>query len=99
MASKGGVMEPKSDQVPQIVQIMVAVPLAVVLAIWTIWISITAFLGGQAPWFFVDFSGVNLVRGFLWLVIVDPIVVTVAYWIFMLVLLPVIALSALFRRS
>ena len=99
MASNGGVMEAKSDQVPQILQIMVAVPLAVVLAIWTIWISITAFIGGQAPWFFVDFSGVNVIRGILWLIIVDPIVVTVAYWIFMLVLLPVVALSALFRRS
>jgi hypothetical protein len=99
ITSNREVMERKSDHVSQTVQIRLAVPLSVVLAIWTIWISITAFIGGQAPWFFVDFSGVNIVRGFLWLVIVDPIVVTVAYWIFMLVLLPVVALSALFRRS
>jgi hypothetical protein len=91
-------MERKSDQVSQIVQILVALPLAVVLTIWTIWITVTAFIGGQAPWFFIDFVGVNPIRGFLWLVIVDPIVVTVAYWIFMLVLLPVIALSAIFGR-
>jgi len=91
-------MERKSEKVSQIVQIIVAVPLAVILTIWTIWITVTAFIGGQAPWFFIDFAGVNPIRGFLWLVIVDPIVVTVAYWIFMLALLPVIALSAIFGR-
>jgi hypothetical protein len=99
ITSNGGMMERNSEKVSQIVQIMVAVPLAVVLAIWTIWITVTAFIGGQAPWFFIDFSGVNPIRGFLWLVIVDPIVVTVAYWIFMLALLPVLAFSAIFGRS
>lgn len=54
----------------------------------------TAFIGGQAPFFFLEFDGVNPIRGLLWLIIVDPIVLTVAYWIFMLIMLPLIGLAA-----
>ena len=35
-----------------------------------------------------------LARGLFWLIIVDPIVLTVAYWIFMLLMLPLIGLAA-----
>ena len=52
------------------------------------------FIGGQAPFFFLDFDGFNLIRGLFWLIIVDPIVLTVAYWIFMLLTLPLIGLAA-----
>ena len=49
--------------------------------------------GGQAPHFPIAFDGVSIGRGLLWLIVIDPIVMTVAYWIFMLVMLPVIGLA------
>ncbi len=45
------------------------------------------------PYFPIEFDGVSIGRGLLWLFIIDPIVMTVAYWIFMLVVLPVIGLA------
>jgi len=75
------------------VSLVVGIPLAIVLTIWAGWITVTAFIGGQAPCFFVDFDGVNLFRGLIWLIIVDPLVLTVAYWVFMLVMLPLGALA------
>jgi hypothetical protein len=76
------------------VSLIVGIPLAIVLFIWAGWITVTAFVGGQAPFFFVDFEGVNPIRGLFWLIIVDPLVLTVAYWVFMLVMLPIGALAA-----
>lgn len=55
---------------------------------------VAAFIGGQAPYFFVDFDGVNPIRGFFWFIFVDPLVLTAAYWVFMLVVLPIGALAA-----
>lgn len=73
---------------------IVGIPLAIALGIWTLWITVTAFIGGQAPFFFIDFEGFNLLRGLFWLFIIDPIVLTVAYWIFMLVMLPIVGVTA-----
>ena len=81
------------------VSLIVGIPLAIVLFIWAGWITVTAFVGGQAPFFFVDFEGVNPVRGLFWLIIVDPLVLTVAYWVFMLVMLPIGALAAGIGRA
>jgi len=39
-----------------------------------------------------------LIRGLLWLIVVDPIVLTVAYWIYMLIMLPVMGLIVLTSR-
>jgi hypothetical protein len=84
----------KSDRNLNAVSLLIGIPLAIVLFIWAGWITVTAFIGGQAPFFFVDFYGVNPIRGLFWLIIVDPIVLTVAYWIFMLIMLPIGALAA-----
>jgi hypothetical protein len=84
----------KSDRNLNAVSLVIGIPLAIVLFIWAGWITITAFVGGQAPFFFVDFEGVNPIRGLFWLIIVDPLVLTVAYWVFMLVMLPIGALAA-----
>ncbi len=84
----------KADRNLNAVSLVIGIPLAIVLAIWAGWITVTAFVGGQAPFFFVDFEGVNPIRGLFWLIIVDPLVLTVAYWIFMLVMLPIGALAA-----
>ena len=84
----------KADRNLNAVSLIVGIPLAIVLFIWAGWITVTAFVGGQAPYFFVDFEGVNPIRGLFWLIIVDPLVLTVAYWVFLLVMLPIGALAA-----
>ena len=84
----------RADRNLNAVSLMVGIPLAIVLLIWAGWITVTAFVGGQAPFFFVDVEGVNPIRGLFWLIIVDPLVLTVAYWVFMLVMLPIGALAA-----
>ena len=87
-------MESRSERTTNTLMLIVGIPLGILLLIWTVWITITAFIGGQAPFFFLDFDGFNLIRGLFWLIIVDPIVLTVAYWIFMLLMLPLIGLAA-----
>ena len=89
----------RADRNLNAVSLMVGIPLAIVLLIWAGWITVTAFVGGQAPFFFVDFEGVNPIRGLFWLIIVDPLVLTVAYWVFMLVMLPIGALAAGIGKS
>lgn len=84
----------KADRNLNAVSLIFGIPLAIALFIWAGWITVTAFIGGQAPFFFIDFEGVNPIRGLFWLIIVDPLVLTVAYWIFMLVMLPIGALAA-----
>lgn len=92
--------ETKAERNLNAVAIAIGIPLAVLLLIWTGWITVTAFIGGQAPWFFIEFDGFSLVRGLLWLLIIDPIVLTVAYWIFMLVIMPIgAAASAIGQRQ
>lgn len=66
---------------------VVAIPLGLILAVWVGWITVTAFIGGQAP-FFIEFDGFSLIRGLFWLVVIDPIIATVAYWIVMVVVVP-----------
>ncbi len=89
----------RADRNLNAVSLIVGIPLAIVLFIWAGWITVTAFVGGQAPFFFVDFEGVNPIRGLFWLIIVDPLVLTVAYWVFMLVMLPIGALAAGIGRA
>ncbi len=91
--------ESKADRNLNAVSLIVGIPLAIVLFIWAGWITVTAFVGGRAPFFFVDFEGVNPIRGLFWLIIVDPLVLTVAYWVFMLVMLPIGALAAGIGRA
>lgn len=85
-------MNDDTNTATQVVAFIIGIPLAIVLMIWAGWITVTAFIGGQAPFFFVEFTGFSLLRGLFWLIIVDPIVLTVAYWVFMLIMLPIGAL-------
>jgi len=62
--------------------------------IWTIWCTWVAFVGGSLPLVGWELDG-GIVFGLFWLFIVDPFVVTVAYWVSMLIALPLIALSEL----
>lgn len=83
-------MNDRSNRALTGVSFVIGIPLAIILMIWVGWITVTAFIGGQAPYFFLEFKGFNLARGLLWLFIIDPIVLTVAYWAFMLIMLPVV---------
>jgi hypothetical protein len=87
-------MTSRSERNTNAIGFIIGVPLAIVFSIWTLWITVTAFVGGQAPFFFIDFDGASLIRGLLWLVVIDPIVMTVAYWLFMIIMLPIAALVA-----
>jgi hypothetical protein len=71
---------------------------AYVGALWLFCITWTAFFGGQAFWFPYEFSGTNLARGLFWLILVDPIVATIGYWIAMLVLMPLIGITEGLRK-
>ncbi len=86
--------ESRGDRISNTIAIVVGIPLAAVFGIWLLWITWTAFAGGQAPLFPIEFTGASIGRGLLWVFIIDPIVATVAYWIFMLLMLPVIGLAA-----
>lgn len=86
--------ESRGERAANVIAGIVGIPLAIVFGIWMAWITWTAFFGGQAPYFPYEFTDVSIGRGLLWLFIIDPIVVTVAYWIFMLVMLPVIVFAA-----
>lgn len=81
--------ESKAERNLNVVAIVIGIPLAALLLIWATWITVTAFVGGQAPFFFIDFDGFSLLRGLFWLVIIDPLLMTAAYWIFMLVIVPI----------
>jgi len=87
-------MESRTEKITRTVTVIFGIPIAIVLIVWTAWITVTAFIGGQAPYFFIDFYGFNPVRGIFWLVVVDPIVLTVAYWAFMLIMLPIAGIGA-----
>lgn len=87
-------MEARSEKTVNTISLLIGIPIAIVLTVWATWITITAFIGGQAPYFFIDFNGFNPIRGIFWLVIVDPIVFTVAYWAFMLIMLPIAGIGA-----
>ena len=87
-------MESRSERSTNALMLIIGIPLGIALMIWTAWITVTAFIGGQAPFFFMEFEGFNLIRGLFWLIVVDPIVLTFAYWIFMLVMLPLVGLAA-----
>jgi len=90
----------KAERNLNAVALVIGIPLGIVLVVWAGWITVTAFVGGQAPFFFVEFEGFSLMRGLLWLIVIDPIVLTVAYWAFMLVLMPIgMAASAIGERQ
>jgi hypothetical protein len=87
MITEGGDMH--DNRVVTVITYIIGIPLAICLMVWVGWITVTAFVGGQAPFFFMNFEGFSLLRGLLWLVIIDPIVLTIAYWIFMLIMFPI----------
>ena len=56
-------MASKADRNVSVLSYVIGTPLAIILVVWTIWITVTAFIGGQAPFFFIEFTGFSLLRG------------------------------------
>lgn len=90
------------DRAERVVQFIV-IPLAVVFGLWLLAITWTAFFGGQAPLFPYEFTNVNIIRGLLWLIVIDPILLTIGYWAVLILVLPIVGLvfgaSSLTRRG
>jgi hypothetical protein len=70
----------------------VGIAAAIVLSFWT---TIIAFVGGTMPIIGWETDG-GLVTGVVWLMFVDPILMTVCYWATMIVAVP---LALLFNRE
>jgi hypothetical protein len=66
-------------------------------AVLSTWWTIIAFTGGTMPVIGYETEG-GLGQGLLWVFVIDPIVVMVMAWVFMLIALPVIGIEALVRR-
>ena len=60
--------------------------------VWLTWCTIIAFTGGTLPLLGWRVDG-GLIFGLFWLFVLDAIAMTVAYWVSMLVALPLILIS------
>lgn len=70
------------------VAMVVAVLTGLASAALSLWMTVIAFVGGTMPIIGLETEG-GLVFGLFWLMIIEPIVLTVCYWISMLVAVPV----------
>ena len=77
---------------PNAVSMLVMVIVSVASAIWLTWCTVIAFIGGTLPLIGWEIEG-GFFFGLVWLFILDPIAMTVAYWASMLVAIPLIAIS------
>lgn len=84
------------DDTPVPVQV-VGGALALAAAVWATWCTVIAFAGGTMPLIGVETEG-GVGFGLLWLFVFDPIAMTVAYWLSMVVLLPVMVAAFGVRR-
>ena len=85
-------MEDEADRHPLIQGL--ATLTAVATVVFSLWCTVIAFVGGTMPVFHLQTQG-SFGFGLLWLCILDPILVTVCYWITLLVLSPFIAGAAI----
>jgi len=83
-------METKDEGLHPLVQI-VAVVISVFFAVYGLWATVIAFVGGTLPIVGIRLPG-GLVSGLLWVFVGDPVLITVGYWIGMIVGLPIHAL-------
>lgn len=78
-----------TDDVHPVVKV-VATVLGVATGVWSTWCTVIAFVGGTMPLIGLETSG-GFGLGVLWILIFDPLAITVAYWISMAVLIPIFA--------
>jgi len=65
--------------------------------VYSIWATILAFRGGVLPIVGIRLPG-GLISGLLWLFIADPILMTVGYWISMILIMPIQLLISWLRQ-
>jgi len=82
-----------NDDAHPIVKILVAIT-AIATGIFSLWCTVIAFTGGRLPLLGWHIDG-GVGMGLLWLFLIDPIVITVGYWVSMLVVMPI---ALLFSR-
>jgi len=78
------------DDMPIPLQIIGGV-LSLATAVWMTWCTVIAFIGGTMPIIGWEVEG-GLGFGLLFLVVLQPILLTLAYWAFMLVMIPLMLL-------
>lgn len=61
---------------------------AIVSIIFSLWCTVIAFVGGRLPIIGWELKG-GLIIGLLWLFIIDPILITVCYWLSMIIAVPI----------
>lgn len=84
------------DELHPVVKVIVALA-AIATMIWATWCTVIAFIGGTMPIIGWETEG-SLGFGLLWLFLLEPIAVTVAYWITMIVTMPLAMLLDARRR-
>jgi len=78
------------DDTPIPLQIIGGV-LGLATAVWMTWCTVIAFIGGTMPIIGWEVEG-GFGFGLLFLVVLQPILLTLAYWAFMLVMIPLMLL-------
>lgn len=84
------------DDAPGWLQGLAAV-LGLAAAVLLTWWTIVAFMGGQLWPLGIEVDG-GIGFGLVWLFLIDPLAMTVLYWVSMLLMAPLIGASALARR-
>jgi LppP/LprE lipoprotein len=61
-------------------------------AVYATWCTVIAFIGGRLPIIGIEIDG-SFGLGILWVIVIDPIVVTVCYWLSLVVMMPFAAVA------
>ena len=71
------------------------------IGLWSLWLTWCAFFGGSVwvifGWW--QFEGVDIIRGLLFLFIGEPIIFTIAYWVGLLITMPILLVINLFNKN
>lgn len=87
-----------SNEPPALLGVLASI-FGLAAAIWSSWCTVIAFIGGTMPIVGIRVDSGSITGGLLMLFVGEPILITVAYWVGMLIFLPLIALTAAGKRS
>ena len=76
-----------NDEIHPIAKALGAVT-AIATGIFALWCTVIAFTGGTLPLLGWNIDG-GIGTGLVWLFVIDPIVVTVGYWLCMVIVMPI----------
>ncbi|MFJ2726347.1 hypothetical protein [Streptomyces collinus] len=71
--------------------------LGLAAGVWGLWCVWIGFVGGTMPLLGIHVEG-GLLLGLLMLVVGEPLLMTVAYWVFLAVMLPIFLVATAGRR-